>query len=496
MRTLLLLFFLIAFTSIKAQIKNIFLDREFWKSKPSVEQVKEKIKEGHNPTEKDRFSFDAVSYAIIDDVPSETIKYLLTIEGNPVEKPTHGGVTYLLWSSYKGNLEIMNHLISLGANTNMVTSRGTNMLHMAAIGGVADKKVYDLILDQKIDVNWVNENGTNVVHILGGSKLEDISIFDYFFNKGIKIESLDKEGNNLFNYAARGGNMEVMKMCVQKQLDYSSLNDKGENALLFASTGMKRRNLKLDVFKYLEALGLEVDIVNWEGKTPLHMAVRRGDPELIDFFIEKGVNINQVDENGNTALINAVGSKIENFQKVAKLSKHVNHQNNEGFTALTLAIKRGSKDTFDYLIKNGADIHIQDKEGNNLMFYAFESYYPRNEETYAYFIDTLNTSGVKAANRYTNGNTLAHIAIEKESDFLLNKSLALGVDINLKNGLNLSPLHLAAMKSKDKNLLSILLKNGADKSSKTEYNESAYDLAQENEILATNNVRLGFLKTN
>ena len=35
---------------------------------------------------------------------------MLSLDGNPVDKPTHGGIPYLLWASYKGNLELVQHL--------------------------------------------------------------------------------------------------------------------------------------------------------------------------------------------------------------------------------------------------------------------------------------------------------------------------------------------------------------------------------------------------
>jgi hypothetical protein len=51
------------------------------------------------------------------------------------------------------------------------------------------------------------------------------------------------------------------------------------------------------------------------------------------------------------------------------------------------------------------------------------------------------------------------------------------------------------MKATDPSLLDFLLKKGADRSILTDFEESAYDLARENEILNQKGVKLDFLKT-
>ena len=258
---------------------------------------------------------------------------------------------------------------------------------------------------------------------------------------------------------------------------------------------MKRRTSQLEVFEYLsQELNLEVDLVSWEGNSPLHSASRRATPELLDFFITKGVSVNQIDENGNTALINSVSGKTDNVKKIIPHIKNINHQNKEGHSALTIAVKRRKKENFDLLIEHQADLNVQDTEGNNLLYYAFEAHTEGKEEITDYIINKNLTANVKGSHAYINGNTLAHIAIKKQSLFLLEKAIEIGVDINQKNDLELSPLHLAALKAKNEKLLSTLLNHGADKQLLTQFNESAYDLASQNELLEKGKVSLSFLK--
>ena len=93
-----------------------------------------------------------------------------------------------------------------------------------------------------------------------------------------------------------------------------------------------------------------------------------------------------------------------------------------------------------------------------------------------------------------NGNTWFHLAAEKNSLELLKIALEMKQDINAKNNEGNTALHLAALKAKDDNVLKFLLENGAKKDIVTDFEESAYDLAKENELLAKNNVSVEFLK--
>ncbi|MEM1257182.1 MAG: ankyrin repeat domain-containing protein [Bacteroidota bacterium] len=477
------------------QSKNIFLERDFWKNDPTVREIKKQIRLGNDPTEKNEFAFDGTGYAIIDNAPLESIKYMLTLEGNEVTKPTHGGATYLLWACYKGNLELMQHLLELGADPHMKTSRGTNMLLMAAIGGVENTEIYDLILTKGIPVDYTNDSGANALLLLTSASVDNTTTFDYFLNKGIPLTTTDTEGNNLFNYAAIGGNLEIMKYWASKGVAFNHMNNSGENAILYASQGMKRQTLRPEVFAYLSnELGLSIDQVNWQGQTPLHHAARRGTPELLQLFMDNGVSATQIDEQGNTALLNSASGKKENVALLLKSDIRVNHQNFNGHTALTRAVQRGSKEIFDLLLANGADALVVDAEGNNLLYHAFNSYRKRTKAAADYMIDQLIAQGVAAKANFSEGNTLIHLSIEKESTYLLEKALALGVDVNDKNEIHLSPLHLAAMKAKDKAMLNMLLEHGADRTSLTDFDESPYDLALQNELLDPNTIDLAFLK--
>ncbi len=87
-----------------------------------------------------------------------------------------------------------------------------------------------------------------------------------------------------------------------------------------------------------------------------------------------------------------------------------------------------------------------------------------------------------------------HYVANRQSLGLLKKIANLGIDINAYNHEGMTALHKAAMVAKDDKVLRELLAQGADKKLRTELDETAYDLAAENEYLKRNKVDITFLK--
>src|SRR5690606_10074246 len=194
-----------------------------------------------------------------------------------------------------------------------------------------------------------------------------------------------------------------------------------------------------------------------------------------DFFLAQGVEVNQVNAEGNTAFLNAVaGNNLDMAHYLFPKVEDLGHTNNKGQSALTLALANKAADFFDFLLSKGADATLVDKDGNTLAHYAFTGYDP---ERSPHFLAALKAKGVDLAQDQGKGNTLLHMAVAQGMPALLERAAELGVDINKKNDDVLTPLHLAAMKSKDGSLMQALIAKGADKALLTDFDESALDLA-------------------
>ena len=237
-------------------------------------------------------------------------------------------------------------------------------------------------------------------------------------------------------------------------------------------------------------------MVTKSGETPLHnLAFKTNDKELINFFKEKNANFNQINDEGDNPFMNAcLRNNLEIINLFLKETENINEKNNKGKSALSNAVSRNSYEIVDFLLKNGCDPSVVDDLGNNLIFLLVKSYKSGSYLEFEKKLAMLLAKNVKHSDTNLNGETILHLAIEKNNIMLIEKLLNLGLDINSKDNNGVTPLHLAVMKAKNMSVIEFLLKNGADKNIKTQFGETVYDLALENEILNNLNVNIKILK--
>ncbi|MEO8237885.1 MAG: ankyrin repeat domain-containing protein [Flavobacterium sp.] len=499
---LLVSFALVATLFVNAQQKNTLLEQSFWKTNPDVNTVKAEIAKGNSPSASTANAFDATLLAINNDAPAETIKFLLEQPGNEVNKITHDNRIYLHWAAGKGNVEIVKYLIAKGSDINLEDSHGIFPITAAASSGQSNTEIYEAFFKAGIDPKKRYKDGTNLL-LMAIPYDKNLSLSNYFISKGLSLKDVDNNGNTAFNYAARTGNITFLKTLLEKGIKYT------DNALIIAAQGSRRETNTLETYKYLtEGLKIKPTATNKEGQTVLHFLVNKpNQTEIINYFIAKGTDVNKADNEGNTPLMIASGSRETSpaLEQILPIVKNINTQNLKGESALTAAVKSGTPNAVALLLSKGADVKVLDKEGNNPGFYLVQSYRPQmgrgpegtngqKQDPFAAKIKLLQEKGLNLATPQKNGNTLYHLAVVKNDLILLKKIADLNIDINAKNKDGLTALHKAAMISNDDTILKYLLSLGAKKDIITEFDESAYSLAKENESLAKNNTSLDFLK--
>jgi len=475
--------------AVQAQ-ENIFLSQDFWKSNPTVETVDAKVKAGNDISELNSRSFNGIVYAILQNAPLKTIKHSMALDGNDVNKLTHDGRTYIFWAAYKGNVELMKHLLSKGAKTDILDDKGSTILNFAAGSGQANTKVYDLLMANGANLKTdVTPYGANAL-LLVAPFAKDFTLIEYFTKKGLSINSVDANGNGLFNYVAKSGNINMMKQLVNKDITGN------DNAFITASQGTRSTTNGLEVFKYLESIGLNPNVTTATGETPLHaLAYKTKDIATLNYFINKGVNVNQEDKSGTTAFLNAAGrNDLEVIQSLFKEVNTINHKNKKGESALTLAVANNTPEVVAFLIANEADVMVTDANDNTLTPYLMQSYSASNKDNFKRKFNTLLASGLEVSKTQKNGNSIFHLALDTNNLELVKFAAGFNADVNAKNNEGLTPLHKAAMLAKDAEILNYLVSIGAEKDAVTDFEETAYDLASENEILKADNIAIEFLK--
>jgi ankyrin repeat protein len=472
---------------------NVFLSQAFWKEKPGIEQVKAAITKGNSPTESNTNGQDAVSTAINAQADNEVIKFLLTQGNDNVNKVIAGGRTYLFLAANRGNIDVMEYLITKGAKVSIRDNFGYSVLTLAAAGGQTNTQVYDICIREGIvPAKDIARGKTNALLLIAPYD-KDFSLINYFVARGIDIKSKDSVGSTVFDYAIRSGNIDVLKQLIKKGVKYSA------NIVYTASVGGRGNTASpsLELYQYLDELKADPKATSANGDNVFHNIVRRPKQEtIIRYFLSKGVDINHPNNDGTTPFMNAayLNADTATLTFVAGFVKDINLVNKKGMSALSMAVRRNSQEIVKLLISKGADIKVTDSEGYNLAFYLVHSYSEQRPEGFEAKLKLLREQGFDVTVPQQNGNTLYHMVLYRNGLPLLKRIEPFKVDVNLKNKEGLTALHKAALTAKDDSILKYLLSIGASKEAKTEFDETAYDLAKENEYLTTNKISIDFLK--
>ncbi|WP_264524273.1 ankyrin repeat domain-containing protein [Flavobacterium sp. N502536] len=489
-------FALVTSLFVSAQQKNILLEQSFWKTAPDVNAVKAEIAKGNSPVAPNANAFDATVIAINNDAPIASIKFLLDQPGNTVTKLTHDNRIYLHWAAYRGNLELVNYLIAKGSDINLEDSHATTPIAFAASNGQTNTALYDAFFKAGIDPKKKYADGSNLL-LMAVAADKDLVLTDYLVAKGLSLKDVDANGSTAFDYAARTGNIALLKKLLDRKVKPT------DNALLIAAQGSRRETNTLETYKYLvEEVKLKATATGKSGENVLHLLANKPNQgEIIAYFLAKGVDANKIDKDGNTPLMIAAGAReTVALDKLLPVSKNINLQNTKGESALTFAVKSGAPEAVATLLNKGANVNVKDKDGNNLGVYLVQSYRPAGREANAAQdpfeakAKLLQEKGLNLAAAQKDGSTLYHSAIAKNDLTLVKKLASLNIDINAKNKDGLTALHKAAMVAKDDSILKYLLSIGAKKDINTEFDETAYALAKENESLTKNNISVDFLK--
>jgi len=164
-------------------------------------------------------------------------------------------------------------------------------------------------------------------------------------------------------------------------------------------------------------------------------AMESGDEDLVLDLIEGGAQCDYVDQYGATPLIQACyfGMDIDVVKALLDAGCDVNYTNKSGGTALLLAvICRNDYDVIDLLLDSGADVNHRNKAGSTPLIYAVRNKNPirvlqRLIQAGANVNDATNGTA-----RYKGYTAMHFAAVEKGNDEMLT--------FLIKNGANIGAL--------------------------------------------------------
>jgi ankyrin repeat protein len=117
--------------------------------------------------------------------------------------------------------------------------------------------------------------------------------------------------------------------------------------------------------------GYDVNKVDGKGLIPLFYAAKDGNVDMAETLLKYRANINFRDSFGNTALIWACGRGHREVAEILiEAGSDINIQNRSGFTPLMRAVETGQREIVEFLIEKGVDLTLQDYTGGDVQSLA------------------------------------------------------------------------------------------------------------------------------
>jgi ankyrin repeat protein len=257
--------------------------------------------------------------------------------------------------------------------------------------------------------------------LLAAIESRNMEVINLLLSKdGIDVNFCPQSNMTPLLMAIRHGPMEVVESLFARDDVDLNVVDYDGNHVLLESMGLGLDKVKL----ILDRSNVDPNIVSPMGRTALMMAcsMEKGDLDLIEFFLDQGIDINRQDANGMTAFCWAVNSGCS---KVVKLlidrdDMDPNLPDICGKTPLFYCIspfssglrRSSDMDIMDLLLrKEGIDVNARDISGSTALAFAC-ALWPDRAFDYAGLLlshgtdpNILDNNGVSALSKVIYGRT-------------------------------------------------------------------------------------------
>ena len=204
-----------------------------------------------------------------------------------------------------------------------------------------DLKMVKILIDSGASVNFT------VNPLITAIKTTNQHLIKFILERNPNIENVNKEGKLPLVIALETKNIDCIKLLLNQ---YTNTGLK-QSVFLTASEYGNNEVLQL----FLDN-GVDIHFTNSSGKNPLMFAASSGNNTGISFFIQKGESVNQSDKNGKTVLMMAADTgNLETVKLLVRNGADVSAKMDDKITALMIALLKKNDDIIKYLRKNGSE---------------------------------------------------------------------------------------------------------------------------------------------
>uniref|UniRef100_A0A7N5ZYY6 E3 ubiquitin-protein ligase MIB2 n=1 Tax=Anabas testudineus TaxID=64144 RepID=A0A7N5ZYY6_ANATE len=308
------------------------------------------------------------------------------------------GKTALQVAAHQGHIEVVKALLQANSSIEVKDEDGDTALHYTAFGNQAE--IARLLLSKGANVNLLNNSMCTALHIAVNKGFTDVVRVLTEHSADVNLQ--DSYGDTpLHDAIAKDFRNIIEILVVVPNIDFTQQNHRGFNLLHHAAL----KGNKIATEKILGRARQLVDVKKEDGFSALHLAALNNHRDVAEILIKEG-------------------------------RCDINIRNNRNQTPLQLAVTQGHTDLVQLLVAEGADVNMEDEDGDTAMhvsllrphsfFYSVVSYH------YHRVYSQLSASGLMGNTELSVGAAMACFLAQE------------GADINYANHKGKSPLDLVS----------------------------------------------------
>lgn len=340
--------------------------------------------------------------------------------------------------------EIFQKVVDLGADAYAVNRSGENILSISADKLFTDYGTPDYETSERLPVyiaehfdltqlNSMDESGyTPLMYAVSNNKRK---LVETLLKRGVNVDETGGQsdlwnfniyGVSPFALACRYGYAELAQLLLNAGADETLCDSEGTPAMfsmLFAPVNYEDEDVDK---KSIVALLKNPEFLDSDGNTLLIKACTReeynrsgknvcvGDnEEIISALLARGVNVNAVNNKGETALINAAAAGEKKIVKMLlEAGADIDAHDNRGNTPLIAACTEYSETTACLLVRKGANFELLNNEGFSAIDIAMKRGYTDFVELCLSIAD--GTCKVKKANEAATNPAAKTVPVQTE----------------------------------------------------------------------------------
>ena len=258
------------------------------------------------------------------------------------------GQTALMWAAAEGHVDVVTALLEIGADPKAVSKSGFNALAFAVAEN--DAASARMLIGAGLDPNFTLPSGNKL--LMMAMAYGHTEVASALLDAGADIRATDRGGNTPLHVAAQAGNLVLVKQLLEKGAD--------PNVRTATSTTQVGRGG-----------GGGGRAVAGGSLTPLMIAARANQLEMMKTLVTAGADPKLRADNGTTTLMYAAGAKLATVKYAYEIDPDVDVVNQSGQTPIHASVGFGGAqrtqdeivEVIQFLADKGAKLDEVDAAG-------------------------------------------------------------------------------------------------------------------------------------